>query len=374
MGRDNIVLWIFEIIVAWAIIFIMQIPLRKSKRTFIKAIVFVVKLVLIVITAGLFFTINSKFTYRHGDILNGVYIVLVADAAADIVEFLIRFIKQHLDSTKEQKNCLLALIGILSAVFCVSYFVYGFMNATHVHMKQHTWKAEGISGSHTFAFASDLHADSAISMDLLREFCRQVNEADPEFVILGGDVTDELTSYDEMIEAYQILSEIRAPKYFIYGNHDRQPDSDFVYGPGYDESQLTETIRDAGIVILSDEYVKVDDDLILLGREDMTMKDKRVAWSSLVNPYEGEGALIVADHQPHDKEQLAGLKSALQLSGHVHAGQLWPLQTFCRLQGVPAYGEYQEPATLLYVSSGESGWMMPFRSEAHCEWELITLE
>ena len=84
---------------------------------------------------------------------------------------------------------------------------------------------------------------------------------------------------------------------------------------------------------------------------------------------------MVADHQPYDDEQLAAEVSALQLSGHTHAGQLWPLRTVYRyLLGLPVYGEFEKPGTRLYVSAGTFGWMVPLRTERHCEWDLITLQ
>ncbi len=61
-----------------------------------------------------------------------------------------------------------------------------------------------------------------------------------------------------------------------------------------------ETITEAGIIILSDEFAKIADDLVLLGREDVSMGDKRSDWSALENPYGSAGALVVADHQPYD--------------------------------------------------------------------------
>lgn len=59
-----------------------------------------------------------------------------------------------------------------------------------------------------------------------------------------------------------------AGAYFIYGNHDRQPDSGYFSGRTYSDEQLAAAILDAGIVILRDEYIKISDDLVLLGRED----------------------------------------------------------------------------------------------------------
>jgi len=55
------------------------------------------------------------------------------------------------------------------------------------------------------------------------------------------------------------------------------------------------------------------------------------------------------------------------------AGQMWPLQKLYRLAGRQAYGEFKYPGTMLYVTAGESDWMMPLRTEEHCEWDLITI-
>ncbi|MBR1452957.1 MAG: metallophosphoesterase, partial [Candidatus Methanomethylophilaceae archaeon] len=73
----------------------------------------------------------------------------------------------------------------------------------------------------------------ALTMGELRDFCRQVNESKAEFLILGGDTTDELTSYDDMIETFEILSTVKIPVYYVYGNHDRQQSADYVGGRTY---------------------------------------------------------------------------------------------------------------------------------------------
>ena len=365
--------WMLEIAVFLAVLFAVQIPLRKKELPLPRAIVFILKAVMIPGSALLFVAIESRFSYRHGDVLAALYVVLLGDAAASVLEYAIRRLGQPRDRSAGKRPCQLGLLGLLSAVCCLGVFLYGTANVGHVAVKTHTWTAQGLTRTHTFAFAADLHIGSAQSADTLEEFCRQVNAADPEFVILGGDITDELTSYDAMTAGYRILSEIEAPVYFVYGNHDRQPNAQFFGGRTYSDEQLTQTIRDAGIRILTDEYVKAADDLILLGREDIGAGDGRKAWEALDDPFEGTGALIVADHQPYDEEQLAAERSALQLSGHTHAGQFWPLQLVYRLLGLPAYGEFEEPGTLLYVTAGEGVWMMPLRTEAHCEWDLITL-
>ncbi len=366
-------LWVLEIILLLTALYVLQIPLRTKRHPVWRVTVFMIKVLLIPAAALFFVAIESPLAYRRSDMLAAAYIVLFSDVCASIVEYLIRRLKRGRGREAGKSSCQLKLIGILSVVLCICIFSYGSVNAGRIKEKKHTWKVEGVTQAHTFAFAADLHVESARSMENVKEFCRQVNAATPEFVILGGDVTDELTSYDDMRETYRLLSEIEAPVFFIYGNHDRQPDASYFDGRTYSDEQLEEAIRGAGITILSDQFLKVADDLTVLGREDISMEEKRADWSDLVDTFEGTGALVVADHQPYDKEQLAEERSAVQLSGHTHAGQLWPLQIVYRMMGLPAYGAFEKPGTLLYVSAGVGVWSMPLRTEANCEWELITL-
>ncbi len=378
MNKGLVFLWIIETVILGAVEFAIQIPLRRQNTKLtriLKGVLFPVKLILIIVMALLFIAINSSISYRHGEFLVALYIVFIGDAASSVVEYMICYLRGRNSSKAENSPYRLGRHAIIYACFCVCFFLYGFINSQIIRETKHVWTAEGITRSHTFAFVADLHVGSAQPLESVRKLCQDINEAKPEFVILGGDITDELTSYENMTAAYEILSTINSPVYFVYGNHDRQVSSDLYHGRTYQDEQLVKAIQEAGIQILSDEYVRISDDLVLLGREDISAGQKRKEWSSLVNPYEGTGALIVADHQPYDTVQLEMEKSVLQLSGHTHAGQLWPMQFFYRFfLKLPAFGEFIKPQTRLYVSAGANDWMLPFRTEEHCEWELITLE
>jgi hypothetical protein len=321
----------------------------------------------------IFIHVDNWFTYRCADLVAVIDIVVLSDVAASIVEFVVRNIRQLKDKSPEKQPCQIKMIAVIGAVVCIGVALYGSINARYVTMNTHTWAVEGLKQSHTFAYASDIHAEDDHMEKNLIKFRDQVNKVQPEFVILGGDVTDEKTSYDEMVHAWQIISEIDAPVYFVYGNHDRQPDARIFGGRTYSDEQLVETIEAAGVTILADEFVKVADDLILLGRYDMSLESERAPWTELVNPYEGEGILIIADHQPHDDDQLDNMQAALQLSGHLHAGQLWPLQAICRVIGMPVLDEYDKPNIKLYMTSGLGNWAIPLRTESSAAWELITL-
>ena len=254
MHQRDFMVWIVKIIVAWAVLFAIQIPLRKKGEASRRRQVFILKIILIPVAALAAVSFPSILSLWYDDAVMAVYIVLMGDAAADIAEYIIRRVSCGRGKDRTLRPCVLPAAAILSAVFCLCIFLYGTANAGSVTMKKHTWQAEGLPQSHTFAFAADIHAGNAQSMDTLREFCRQVNFENPEFVILGGDITDELTSYDEMTAAYGILSELKAPVYFIYGNHDRQLKCDLVGGRTYSDEELADAVEGAGIRILADEF------------------------------------------------------------------------------------------------------------------------
>ena len=83
--------------------------------------------------------------------------------------------------------------------------------------------------------------------------------------------------------------------------------------------------------------------------------------------------MLLVDHSPYQTEEIEQSHADLQLSGHSHAGQLFPLQMIYNLTGYDAYGEYHHGETVLYVTSGASGWCIPFRTEEGCHYEMITL-
>jgi predicted MPP superfamily phosphohydrolase len=72
--------------------------------------------------------------------------------------------------------------------------------------------------------------------------------------------------------------------------------------------------------------------------------------------------LILLDHQPAHLEQAEEAGVSLQLSGHTHAGQIFPLNIVNRWIWELNWGSLKKGATQYYVSSGVGTWGPPVRT------------
>ena len=216
-----------------------------------------------------------------------------------------------------------------------------------------------------------MHYGSSQSQRTVEKALEQIRDLNADFIVLGGDITDENTEKEEMQWLYQQFSKIDTPVYFIYGNHDRQVRGDYVGGKKYSEKDLEEAILSSGIIILKDEYVNIGDDLVLLGREEPG-NPGRLDVSQLKARPEGSYVICI-EHVPYQNEDIIATAADLQVSGHTHAGQYFPLKTLYALAGLNVYGKYRIGNADLFVSPGISGWGMPYRNEVCCSYEVIEL-
>jgi len=84
--------------------------------------------------------------------------------------------------------------------------------------------------------------------------------------------------------------------------------------------------------------------------------------------------VLLLAHQPAQAvEAAASDQVQLQLSGHTHGGQTWPLTTGVYLQYTYLAGLYQRQDMYLYVSEGAIGWGERVRFWSTPEITLVTL-
>ena len=353
------------------LLFFAQIPIRTRLSPMSNIIAFIVKAFLMICLALLAAAFDSILSWGLVSLTYALYIAFLADLIFDGIRAVAYGIRRH--TTTIDANLAVGLI--LSLACTLGVMTYGIVNARVVRKETRTYHSNKLNRTHNFVFMSDVHVGGAQSFSTLRNVCKRINADHPDFVVLVGDITDEYTTKRDMRHAYEIFGTLDMPVYFVYGNHDRQHMAHFTDGRTYTDKELRDAVTDNGLIILNDRYQRIAEDLMLVGREDLTAGRAREDSRSLRtrNP-DRNGFLLAAEHQPYNTADIMALEPDLQVSGHSHGGQLFPLKDLYNLLGYDSYGEYRRGNTTLLVSSGESAWKLPVRTQAPCEYVYVTLK
>jgi predicted MPP superfamily phosphohydrolase len=221
----------------------------------------------------------------------------------------------------------------------------------------------------TVAVLSDLHiGEMLLDASWLHDRVQQVQALKPDCIVLVGDLFSR-NGYPVLLS--QALRQLSAPLgvFAVRGNHDAlRPDRPDTTG---------EILADSGIRLLNNEWVKINEGLILAGINDLTTARRRGEDgqknlnSALAN--RPAGATILLSHTPWLVEQAATAGVDLMLSGHTHNGQIWPFNYLTRTRYPFLGGQYLVKGMELFVSRGTGTWGPRMRLWQRGEIALITL-
>ncbi|MBQ6163747.1 MAG: metallophosphoesterase [Clostridia bacterium] len=360
---NPIVKFLLWFLAAQAILTAIQFLLRKKTIKPVLRAVLIAAKALLAILFGVLVLAGPVQLRPVQPLMTALYIALFADAAADLL-YSITLAIQGRDRS-------FGVFKTLSLVCGALFFFFGAWNMQTVRPNRHTYTSDKLTDEHTVVFLADLHVlDGAQPFSVTEKTIAEIKALSPDATILGGDIVDDYTTKEAMENTFRLFADFDTPVYYIYGNHDRQGHAEYAGGHKFTPEELEAAAAENGVIVLKDEFAAVAPDLLILGREDLS-EAGRADISSLVNP-SPESYLIVADHQPAKFKENLAVGTDLQLSGHTHAGQLFPLRMFYNLIGY-CYGDYTEDGAVMYVSAGACGWRFPARTDARCQFEVITL-
>ena len=365
--------WIITFIIIGLVYFALKdVLMKKIKKPAAKVIIGIVKFLLALAMALGTIAIDIAFFWKLGRPLCILYIFMLCDVFADAICGILYLIPAIKAGAQADEKTWYRVRRIFPMICSLVFFIYGTINMQNVYQVDLTYTSDKLAGNHDFVYMADIHAGMAQDPEVFSEVIDEIEALNPEFVVLGGDVVDEYTKKDEMEQVFDTIGKLTMPVYYVYGNHDRQALARLARGEkAFTEEELVAAMEKNGITILKDEWTYFSDDLLIVGRQDMSCDD-RIPSDELEVP-ETDAFVLNLDHQPSEFEESARWNADLQLSGHIHAGQLFPLQIVYRLIGIKTYDEYTDGDRVLYVSAGESGWNYPFRTEEHCMYNYIHL-
>ena len=349
-------------ILTYGLLFLIQLPLRKKAKWYVSVISLVLKTVLATLFAYLGISTSVPFPKLINRLMGVLYIALFADAALDLMLAVFFAVK------KKFRTAVPFISGLL---LTSAYLAYAVINMMNVIPNYHEYVTDKTDRDYKIVFITDIHYGSAQTEDAVLKMLSDVRREDPDLIILGGDITDEYSSLEQMNLIFEQIGSLGIPVYYVYGNHDLQLMASYLGGRTYSDAQFAGAVESNGIKILCDEYDVFNDDLVILGRADYTF-DSRLPVEHLPVMPAGKYVICV-DHSPYQYDEIPRTGADLQLSGHVHAAQLFPLNFLYGFAVKNICGEYRWGDIDLCVSSGSSGWCMPFRTENHSCYEVIRI-
>ncbi len=217
--------------------------------------------------------------------------------------------------------------------------------------------------------ASDIHLGTIVGRKRLESIAGTIKSLQPDLLLFPGDLVDEDLGpviKENIGETLRGMT-ARFGVFGITGNHE--------YIGGAEEAVAY--LEEHGVQMLRDTSVVLAGGITLIGREDRSRIQfsgkRRTSLEQLLRHVDPARPVIVMDHQPFDLDSVARAGVDLQISGHTHDGQLWPLNYITRLVYEKSWGYLRKGNTHVYVSSGVGTWGPPVRLGNRPEIVVLTL-
>ncbi|MCO1657493.1 metallophosphoesterase [Pseudonocardia humida] len=291
-------------------------------------------------------------------------------AAGELVRLAVRAARGPL--SVERRRFLSRAIAGGAAAVAVGTVTYGTVEARRPRVERREVVLDRLDPAFdgfTVAAVSDIHLGPLVDGADLAGIVDLINAGSPDVVAVVGDLVDGTVA--ELADYAAPFRDLVAPTYVVTGNHE--------YFSG--AAEWVEFLPSLGLRVLRNERVEIRrGDAVL----DIAGCDDRTAGRSGVpgHGFDLDAALAGRDparpvvllvHQPVMVEQAVRAGVDLQISGHTHGGQLWPITQVALVDQPVLAGLTRFGPTWLYVTRGVGFWGPPTRVGSPPEVTLLTL-
>jgi len=287
--------------------------------------------------------------------------VVAVDAAAGLLRLSCLASRDAMRSPRSKTRRLAVMLGLPVLIVVLGAINHRVLRARELRIEIPA--RSSAARELTIVFMADLHFRDLTPDRFLEELTAKVNARKPDLILLGGDMLEgdrrgeDTTRYEQafrrMTSTYGI--------YGVPGNHER-----------FSRASTGGFIERAGIRLLEDEVVPVDGALLVAGRKDERSRNRKTVADLLAGAPRDLPVLLVA-HRPSGFDETRAAGVDIQLSGHTHHGQLFPVNFITSREYDLSWGHREKDGAHLIVTSGVQGWGPPVRTVGASEFVVIRL-
>jgi predicted MPP superfamily phosphohydrolase len=259
------------------------------------------------------------------------------------------------------------VIPAFLAVILSGYGIYEGLHIRTEHVRINTAKIPPSAGRIRIVQISDVHLGLMAGRYRLENIIRSIIKADPDILVSTGDLIDgQLDNIEDNIKLFN-RTKPRFGKFAVTGNHE-------VYAGLGLSIRLTES---AGFRMLRNSAASAGNSVIIAGFDDRGHSSSKTSdmqmERELLSKLPEDKFIVILKHKPEPAERISGLFD-LQLSGHLHGGQIFPFIPLVRIAYPFVSGLHKLPEdSRLYISRGTGLWGPPMRVFAPPEITVIDL-
>lgn len=309
-------------------------------------------------------SIKVTSNYWLGTLLYILLFILLAD----LIRLILLPFRRKLPEGVFSRRMHAAAGGVVFSLV-VLFSVYGIFHAHDTKVTSYNVsvnKSGGSLDSLKIALIADTHLGYSVGVPELQKTADLINAMQPDVIVLAGDIFDN--DYDAMDDPEKLIEIFRSMKstygiYACYGNHDIPEKllAGFRLDSKEDkeaDTRMDDFLESAGIHLLSDETVLVDNSFYIAGRIDYSHggASRRLSPEDLLADLDHEKPIIVIDHQPKELEELSEAGADLDLCGHTHDGQIFPGNLATRIAWENSCGLLKKGDMYNIVTSGVGLW------------------
>lgn len=309
------------------------------------------------LATALFFRVHGMFRW------SAVWLVLLLFTA--FTGAIIMFLHHTLKLIIKQPARYTRLLRIAAPMILLGFFGVAIYNAyTPVVRHASIVIDKPLAKPIRIGMAADTHLGVLVGARQLDKLADIMAREKVDMVLLPGDIMDDNTDAYEAENMKPHLQKLRAPLgvFATLGNHDVRA-----------RGNIVRAIEEAGITVLHDDAQLVGG-IWVVGRPDKLFQ--RLPTQQLLRTKQVDTTLPVflLDHRPDDVLHHATLPIDVQVSGHVHNGQVFPANYIVRHLNALHYGYAQLGHGHYFVTSGFGFWGVPFRLGSQSEVWVIDVQ